>query len=99
MSAETGQFTAFTIRSVASTIMSRLMRCPSAYPREAAIPELVVAIAGNRACSKIRALAASQAFGSTRMGEPECRERNWTAVYFWVVEAITLTSSIHLLHF
>src|SRR5205085_7235016 len=62
-----------------------------------ATPELVVAIAANPASSKMRALAASQAFGNTRISEPACKERKWMALSFWRVEGITITSSAYII--
>jgi hypothetical protein len=46
-------------------IMSRPIRSPSGAPRALAMPPLVVPIAGNPAASRMRALAPSQALGSS----------------------------------
>src|SRR4051794_16034433 len=75
MSAVTGTPTAATTRVTRPTAASRESRSPSAAPRLQATPALVVATARAPARSTIRALAASQALGSTRTA-PECSARN-----------------------
>src|SRR5512137_2070458 len=60
---------------------------PSAAPRLKAIPALVVAIAANPACSRIRAEPASHAFGRMKPAPGRCIARNFTA-RFGVAEAL-----------
>src|SRR6476620_2805640 len=78
-SALTGTFTARAIRATASIISRAGTTPPSGYPMAAATPALVVAIAGNPSASKIRALAASHAFGITKMGGARCSDRSRSA--------------------
>src|SRR4051794_3334051 len=58
---------------------------PSAAPRLKAIPALVVAIAANPACSRIRAEPPSQAFGRMKPAPGRCIARN-AAARFGVAE-------------
>jgi hypothetical protein len=73
MSAVTGIVTAAETRAIRPMARSRPSRSPSAAPRLQATPELVVAMAAAPAASTIRALAASQALGSTSGDPVECR--------------------------
>src|SRR3989442_3321210 len=91
MSALTGTFIARAIRAMRANISSRGMRSPSGYPREKAIPAEVVAMAGKPASSKTRALATSQALGSTSAPGPRCRCRNCIALSAW--ESMSFFSS------
>src|SRR5436190_23026388 len=74
MSALTGSDTAEAIRATACN-MTETGMSSSANPSDAATPALVVATARNPAFSKMQALAASQALGSTRIPGPWCRSR------------------------
>src|SRR5216117_1835978 len=67
------------IRATAASISSRLMRSPSGYPRLKAIPALVVARAAKPASTKIRALPASHALGSTSIGPSTWSRRSVSA--------------------
>src|SRR5438093_8657432 len=68
ISADTGTCTARAMRATASIISFAGTAPPSGYPSAAATPALVVATAGKPAASKTRAVAASHAFGRTRIG-------------------------------
>src|SRR4051794_13950278 len=52
-------------------MVSRSIAPPSAIPQDHAMPALVVAMAGNPTCSRMRAEPASHALGSTKPG-PAC---------------------------
>ena len=79
MSALTGTFTARAIRETASIISGAGTAPPSGYPNAAATPALVVAIAGKPSASNTRALAASHAFGMTKIGGVLCSARSRSA--------------------
>src|SRR6267378_4084501 len=70
------------MRETAASISSRLMRSPSGIPRLNAIPALVVASALKPASTKILALPASHAFGSTSMGPSTWSRRRLSAFSF-----------------
>src|SRR5262245_5940669 len=80
MSADTGTLTARTMRATASIISRVGTIPPSGYPSAAATPALVVAIAGTPSASKMRAVAASHAVGTTRVAGPRRNDRSRSAV-------------------
>src|SRR6185436_19964037 len=75
MSALTGIRSDWAIRRTAAAISGRPIRSWSAYPRDQAMPALVVATAGKPASSKTRALPTSHALGRTSR-----RERSWSCL-------------------
>src|SRR5467141_2271601 len=68
------------MRETAASISSRPMRSPSGYPRLNAIPALVVARAGKPDSTKMRALPASHALGSTSIGPSTWSRRSASAL-------------------
>src|ERR1700687_6072786 len=72
------------IRATTASISSREIFSPSGYPNAKAIPALVVAIALMPASSKIRALATSHAFDSSRTLGPRCMARKAPALATWI---------------
>ncbi len=78
-----GTCTAATIRLTASTAAARGRWSPSGYPRDQAMPALVLAMASASTASMSRADAASHALGSTSAGG-SCMARNARARASWV---------------
>jgi hypothetical protein len=72
------------MRRTAAIISPRSSRSPSPLPSAQEIPALVVATAGAPASSITRALAASQAFGSTS-GRASCSRRNRATLSAWLM--------------
>src|SRR5712691_450775 len=98
MSAVMGTEMGRVMRATAASISSRLLLSPSVYPRLKAIPALFVARAGKPASTKIRALPASHALGSTSIGPStwSCRSASaWlpsSAVRAWCMGAYLIAS-------
>src|SRR5467141_1920342 len=88
MSAVMGTDMRRVMRETAPSISSRLMRSPSGYPRLNAIPALVVARAGKPDSTKMRALPASHALGSTSIGPSMWSRRSAAALLTSSGEAI-----------